>query len=137
MDKYIAKKFSDSKIEYNHPVASSFTKFESSRNGRSGVFAGSLGNVTFNQFTLIENVKSGFEFEKMLVKNIIQVQSAQITAREDLKSDNETLPETLKNASPLGIIPPGSENFRARGVVFKNFNWNNASALGTPNYYQG
>jgi hypothetical protein len=119
---------------FNYPVVSAFSKFESRRNGRSGVFAGSLGNVTFNESTLSENLRAGFEFEKMLVKNVIQVESAQITGREDV---NETVPENLKNASPLGIIPPGSENFQIRDIKFKNFNWNNASALGTPNYYQG
>jgi hypothetical protein len=52
-----------------------------------------------------------------------------------LVSDDGTYHETIKKASPLGIIPPGSENFQISGVKFKNFNWNNASALGTPNYY--
>ena len=135
--KYISKKAQDNRIVFNHPVVSAFTKFESNRNGRSGVFSGSLGNVTFNEATLSENLRAGFEFEKeMLVREIIQVQSAQITAREDLVTGT-SYHETIENASPLGIIPPGSENFQVSGVKFKNFNWNNASALGTPNYYQG
>lgn len=89
---------------YNYPVVSAFSNFESSRNARSGVFAGSLGNVTFKESTFSENLRAGFEFEKILIKNVIQVESVKITAREDNN--------TMNNSNPVGIIPPGSEDFQ-------------------------
>jgi hypothetical protein len=39
--------------------------------------------------------------------------------------------ETLEEAFPRGIITPRTDNFLVTGVRFFNFNWNNASAVGS------
>jgi len=111
----------------NPPITANFYDFTGWKNNRNGAITNKVGDVRFNRFKTADNILAGIEME-MSHEYFGAAYAGVYNSTIIGKTANTE--ELLDDASPHGIIGPRSNGFTAKGVVFYNYDWNDAAAWG-------
>jgi len=112
----------------NPAITAKFEDFTGWKNNRNGAIAERVGDVRFINFKTADNLLAGIEYslaDEYPGDGMAQINGALIIGKT-INTD-----ALLDKKSPHGIIAPRTESFMIKNVKFYDFDFNDASGLGT------